>query len=577
MNVAYLLAGRGRHVLVVDMDLEAPGLSNFLHRTGELSSAPGQSFNDVLTLMGDVLAFTDGVGDSGEVAVNVPPVSHYARSIPEEKLKSLAPKMGKLGRLDVIGMDLNRNYWDRHAVLGLAGRSQGELVAISRTLHEYFKGQTFPFRPLGIEDFEEPLQTHYDYVLVDSRTGITEIGGLCIGPLADRLVILTGLNDQNVDGTKRFLELAGLRPMDPPGSSERWDDADRPSPDADDQSTIGPKPAVLVASPVPVGEAASKRERLKELRGQLGIRPITLSYHPQLALMETVFVRDYPEEYLAGDYRRLTDRVMAQVGDAPQSLSTQCTIALNSGDIVAATKAALRVAPQVPEIGRFILLECAKQKIKGSPPDLRTVHAALSTIPDLRGQALSAWGVELMHAARNSPKLRERYLELAKARFHEASRIDPESHNVAYNWGTALFIQASGEIGASARQLLDEACGKFEEALRRKDDDHSTLYNWAAALLRRSTLAEDDVSKKQYLDQAAQKLLRVEELKPGHGAYNLACLFALECHPTDAIQWLKKAVNVEPDLTQSKIGAESDFNAVRNDPDFAAFVATLPA
>ena len=27
MNVAYTLAGRGRHVLVVDMDLEAPGLS----------------------------------------------------------------------------------------------------------------------------------------------------------------------------------------------------------------------------------------------------------------------------------------------------------------------------------------------------------------------------------------------------------------------------------------------------------------------------------------------------------------------------------------------------------------------
>jgi len=34
MNVAYTLAGRGRHVLVVDMDLEAPGLSGFLHRGG---------------------------------------------------------------------------------------------------------------------------------------------------------------------------------------------------------------------------------------------------------------------------------------------------------------------------------------------------------------------------------------------------------------------------------------------------------------------------------------------------------------------------------------------------------------
>jgi len=37
MNVAYTLAGWGRHVLVVDMDLEAPGLSGFLHRSEELA------------------------------------------------------------------------------------------------------------------------------------------------------------------------------------------------------------------------------------------------------------------------------------------------------------------------------------------------------------------------------------------------------------------------------------------------------------------------------------------------------------------------------------------------------------
>ena len=32
MNVAYTLAGWGRHVLMVDMDLEAPGISGFLQR-----------------------------------------------------------------------------------------------------------------------------------------------------------------------------------------------------------------------------------------------------------------------------------------------------------------------------------------------------------------------------------------------------------------------------------------------------------------------------------------------------------------------------------------------------------------
>ena len=37
MNVAYTLAGWGRHVLIVDMDLEAPGISGFLQRSNELA------------------------------------------------------------------------------------------------------------------------------------------------------------------------------------------------------------------------------------------------------------------------------------------------------------------------------------------------------------------------------------------------------------------------------------------------------------------------------------------------------------------------------------------------------------
>jgi len=47
---------------------------------------------------------------------------------------------------------------------------------------------------------------------------------------------------------------------------------------------------------VPVGEITYKRQRLGDLEELLGIHPVSLSYHPLMALMETVFVRDYPEE-----------------------------------------------------------------------------------------------------------------------------------------------------------------------------------------------------------------------------------------------------------------------------------------
>src|SRR5262249_46778352 len=41
----------------------------------------------------------------------------------------------------------------------------------------------------------------YDIVLVDSRTGVTEMGGICAYQLADTIVLLSASNHQNVEGT----------------------------------------------------------------------------------------------------------------------------------------------------------------------------------------------------------------------------------------------------------------------------------------------------------------------------------------------------------------------------------------
>jgi cellulose biosynthesis protein BcsQ len=41
LNLAYSLAAKGRHVLVLDMDLEAPGLRNCFKNRGIASENPG--------------------------------------------------------------------------------------------------------------------------------------------------------------------------------------------------------------------------------------------------------------------------------------------------------------------------------------------------------------------------------------------------------------------------------------------------------------------------------------------------------------------------------------------------------
>ena len=428
MNVAYTLAGRGRHVLVVDMDLEAPGLSGFLHRGGELAEPEAAHPKDILTLLGEATRALNAGGAPEEMAQRLPPLAHYIRTVAERKLETLQPKLGKLGRLDILGTDPERDYMGRLAQLDLKGLPQDQLITLSRLLHHYFKAQRFPHRPLGVEIFEPALQTPYDYVLVDSRTGITEIGGLCVGPLADRLVVITGLNDQNVHGTLDFLEEAGIQPKPRPKDDQPWDDADAVGAASTDNPSLGPKPTILVASPVPTGEIAYKRQRLGELEKLIGIHPVSLSYHPLMALMETVFVRDYPEESLAGEYKRLATSVMAQVRDDPQRLASEITALLGKKDVAKAIACALRVASDVPELGVGTVLgllgRSGQQSDGNYVPEMRQLYAVLSQDAQMRVLALGNWGLALVEQARTKAGEEAGHLlQEARQKFLEAERM----------------------------------------------------------------------------------------------------------------------------------------------------------
>jgi cytochrome c-type biogenesis protein CcmH/NrfG len=519
MNVAYTLAGRGRHVLVVDMDLEAPGLSGFLDRTEEFAVPEAAHPKDVLTLLGEATRALPAGGTNKEKAQSLPPLSHYIRSVADEKLAALQPKLGKLGRLDVLGTDQKRDYMGRLANMGLKDLPQEQLIALSSMLHHYFKTQTFPHRPLGVESFEPALPTHYDYVLVDSRTGITETGGLCVGPLSDRLVVVTGLNDQNVEGTLTFLNEVGIRPKPRSKEDEPWDDADTVRADNSDNPSLGPKPTILVASPVPYGEIAYKRQRLDELEKRLGIRSVSLSYHPQMALMESVFVRDYQEEYLAVEYDRLATTVMAQVGDDPQHLALESSLLWNEKkEYAKAIACVLRVASHSPQVGVSLLTQLGGARPRSETdhlPEVGQLYAYLSQIGETRKAALNNWGNAL--AARAKTKAGEeadRLFGEAGRKFGDALRLTPD-HETMSNWGVALSDQADTKSGEEADRLFDEAGRKFDESLRLKPDFHEALNNWGATLSGQAKTKSGEAADRLF-DEAGRKFDEAFRLKPDY-------------------------------------------------------------
>jgi hypothetical protein len=159
-NVGVQLAVSGRSVLCVDFDLEAPGLSSYL--TGdrfawsieEPDMHPGLidlfcSYRDNLfrRVARPVLKWTDMVR-----TVNV-----TGRDVS--------------GTLDFLGP-------------GSQGNSYKQEVSTFdwRSFYEHWDGGTF------IEQLRTELLDRYQYVLVDSRTGITDISGICTVHLPDILV-----------------------------------------------------------------------------------------------------------------------------------------------------------------------------------------------------------------------------------------------------------------------------------------------------------------------------------------------------------------------------------------------------
>jgi hypothetical protein len=75
--------------------------------------------------------------------------------------------------------------------------------------------------------------------------------------------------------------------------------------------------------------------------------------------------------------------------------------------------------------------------------------------------------------------------------------------------------------------------------------------------------------------QAREKLLEAERLRPGSGAYNLACVAALLGDATEAARWLELLESMGQRPSVEKMAAEKDFARVRDQPEFASFLESL--
>ncbi|MGW1025282.1 FxSxx-COOH system tetratricopeptide repeat protein [Streptomyces sp. NPDC002577] len=178
-NTAWILAASGKRVLTVDWDLEAPGLHRFFH-----------PFLDP-----NVLGATSGVIDI---------ITEYCWQATTKGPRN-GPWHEEYARVEphVVSLTPERLGWrfPPHATLDFlsAGRQNREYSASVSS----FEWDNFYERLGGglfLDALRADMKAHYDYVLIDSRTGLSDNADICTIHMPDLLVDCFTLSDQALDG-----------------------------------------------------------------------------------------------------------------------------------------------------------------------------------------------------------------------------------------------------------------------------------------------------------------------------------------------------------------------------------------
>lgn len=255
VNLAVELAQNGKRVLAVDFDLEAPGLDTY-----PLGSSEHKSDG--------IVDFVTRYLDTGQA----PHVENYVY------------------RSDIVGADgggellvmpsgsYSRSYATRYAEIDWAklyAERDGFL------LFEDLRQQWNKFLEL-------------DYVLIDSRTGHTDTGGICTRQLPDAVVILFLPNEQNLRGLRGIVRGIRAEGKPPRNKAISLHFVMSNIPDLDDEDGI-------------------LEDHLKDFRKVLRLRdyPHVIHRYDSLELLnQAVFVRDRPKSRLAKEYRELLTKII---------------------------------------------------------------------------------------------------------------------------------------------------------------------------------------------------------------------------------------------------------------------------
>ncbi|MYC24318.1 MAG: hypothetical protein F4X56_00195 [Gammaproteobacteria bacterium] len=260
VNAGIELARRNRRILFVDFDLEAPGLDTFK------ALSPNESSLGIVDFVHSYLSR----GTTDDV------VKYVSKCHFESNGKGeiwLMPAGGK--KTDYASMFQNIDWGDLYA------NQDGYLL---------------------IEDLKQQWLNEIkpDYVLIDSRTGHTDVGGICTRQLPDAVAIFYFPNKQNLRGVSKVVSEIRSERDGPRKKDIQLHFIMSNVPDLDDEHQILEKEIEAFKTELDLNED-----------------PMMVHRYDSLSLLnQEIFTQSRPKSRLAREYREIVDQIIFEnLGD----------------------------------------------------------------------------------------------------------------------------------------------------------------------------------------------------------------------------------------------------------------------
>ncbi|HAK80619.1 MAG TPA: hypothetical protein DCM71_27885 [Runella sp.] len=494
-NMALWLADEMKaKVCVIDFDLEAPGLP---YKFEDLQNPTDQ---ERLAKTEGIVEYIDEFNQTG-----FPPADFTRFYLPFTTSKGNPITLIPAGNLQ------EADYWRK-------------LFDINwQKLFEHDAATGYSKGLLLLEDLKGRIEAELapDFLLIDSRTGLTETASITLKLLADKAILVGINNRENQDGL--FWVLRSLH-------------ADPASRDL---------PYHLVLNRVPMQHGTGRKEidpREKDISAKFlqrfeSLAPIE-SLTERFSIIHSDDEQAFGEKLQQGFYVESQPKV--QIRKDYWDVFTQVTKEYFTEEQWAIFERK-RKAYELYYQAEFDTVDTQKQI-------------------DLMNEAIGYCDDDaFLYNYRSVLFYEIDKLENAIFDINKAIEFKPNNADFRYNLGNIYYRQKQYDLGIRV----------YKEAIEINSFHKQSWHNLSASFIDSSYLQEEP-QKSQTLQKALQAAQKVKWL--GENVYNLSCVHALLNNKAEALRWLQQALERKEQRVEH-VQQDRDFASLRDDEDFKALLA----